>query len=492
MRGSSAVLGFLAGAVIVALLLSGIGGVSAAPAPSVLASAAGPGYNVTFSESGLPSGTNWSVHLAFIGCGCSGVRTTVVSPNASIVIPAPNGSYRYKVFPVLGYYVVGPSHGLVNVTGAAPAPVSVVFAPVVRYAVEFTETGLPAGTAWTVSVSGNGPGGQARTLEEVSNTSRTADLNLSLINATYHYTVSPVNGSFLQGRSTGRFVVDGAAPAPISVVFVTPLEYPVTFSETGLLAGLTWTVQVNGRAFVSIHERRSSAGSSDTFYLPNGTFEYRIGEVLGYGLAIPSAGPFSVAGGPLTISVPFEKIGSNALFLVDFNETGLASGTQWSVHITAIHTFGRSSHATVASTGSTASFALANGTYRYRISEVTGYTLATAEGTVTVTGAAPPAVAVSYTAIPTYAAAFNETGLPNGTAWSILVYTQQGAGSVWPIHLRETGNSSTISFNLPNGTYCYRIYPVHGWKITTGSATGSFVVAGASPAEVSVTFSATR
>ncbi|MGB6501196.1 MAG: hypothetical protein WBG19_07350 [Thermoplasmata archaeon] len=493
---SRALLGIGIATLLLSLVVAGLGAAAASPNPQPLSGGTPATFDVTFDETGLAAGTNWSVHVAFIGCGCSGVHTTVSSVLSTLPIPLPNGSYHYNVLRVPGYAVVGVAHGTVAVAGATQS-VSLVFAPIVRYSVEFTEVGLPHTTSWTVHVWGNGKG-QVRAFEDRTNSSTGAAMNFSLPNASYHYSVDPVNGSFFNRTSHGTFSVAGSAPSPIEVRFITPETYEISFAETGLLAGMSWSVQLQGRTAevdgiggVPVHEGATSTGPANPFFLPNGTYHFRIGAVIGYSLSTPDRGVFTVTGAAQTIGVSFAQVGSAYLYLVDFSESGLATGTSWSVHVAVVHTFGRSSHETSTSTGSTVSFALQNGTYRFQVLPVRGYTLGVSTGFFTVNGSNPAPELVSFTPVPTYTVTFNETGLPNGTNWTILVHTQAGAGSVWPVRTTETSNATVITFTVPNGTYCYRVYAIHGWHLLSGSLTGTFVVAGASPPTTYLTYTAT-
>ncbi len=150
-------------------------------------------YTVTFTETGLPSGTNWSVHIAYLGCGCQGVTTTAKSNTPSISISVSNGTYKYQVRKVTGFYVNGSAHGTFNVTGGDVGPIAVAFLPVISYDVEFSESGLPNATAWTVSLTGNGTG-QLKAVETQTETTVEASMDFMLPNGTYHYVVTAVPG----------------------------------------------------------------------------------------------------------------------------------------------------------------------------------------------------------------------------------------------------------------------------------------------------------
>jgi len=99
-------------------------------------------YNVTFTESGLPSGTQWSVTLN---------GTTKTSTNQALVFNEPAGNYSYTVIPPTGY-LASPSKGYVTVS-TSNVTVAVAFSQK-THSVTFTESGLPSGTPWSVTLNG--------------------------------------------------------------------------------------------------------------------------------------------------------------------------------------------------------------------------------------------------------------------------------------------------------------------------------------------------
>jgi DNA-binding beta-propeller fold protein YncE len=76
-------------------------------------------YDVTFTETGLPLGTYWSVTLN---------GRTLNSSTSAITFPEPNGTFAYSIGSVIGYAAT-PSSGYVAVRGAAPSPCTVWFGP---------------------------------------------------------------------------------------------------------------------------------------------------------------------------------------------------------------------------------------------------------------------------------------------------------------------------------------------------------------------------
>jgi hypothetical protein len=154
----------------------------------------GPSYSITFGESGLPTGTTWSVTLA------STVRSSSAS---SVAFTEPNGSYAFTVGAVPGYSG-SPATGSVVVSGA-PVTKTVAFtasgpgrAP--TYAVTFTESGLTAGTSWSVTLNGS------------SNSSSSDTIGFAEVNGSYAFQVGSVSG-YTASPSSGTLTVNGAAAA---------------------------------------------------------------------------------------------------------------------------------------------------------------------------------------------------------------------------------------------------------------------------------------
>ena len=93
------------------------------------------GYSVSFVESGLATGTPWSVLLR--GVPLAGVGSTVV-------VQEPNGTYAFQVPNVTGY-TVHPVSSFVSVAGSN-VTIPVTFTALrVLYSVTFTESGPPRG-----------------------------------------------------------------------------------------------------------------------------------------------------------------------------------------------------------------------------------------------------------------------------------------------------------------------------------------------------------
>ncbi len=302
------------------------------------------GYAVTFTEIGLPSGTSWSVALN---------RTAESSSGASIGFTEPNGTYAFAVGAIAGF-TVSLSSGSVTVNGADVTE-AVTFTRV-TYTVTFDEGGLPSGTTWSLA------------LEGVPESTNWVSIPYTEPNGSYWFTIGPVAG-YAANPSSGFLTVNGADVR--QVVTFSPVTYAVTFTETGLPSGTTWSVTLGGST-------QFSSTSSVIFQDPNGTYSFGVGTVTGY-VVTRASGTVAVAGAPVVEDVSFGLPAGPTPYPVTFTETGLPSGTSWSV------TLGSS---TQFSTTDSIVFTDPNGSYPFGVGTVAGYSGAPGSGTVTVSGAA--------------------------------------------------------------------------------------------------------
>ena len=151
--------------------------------------------------------------------------------------------------------------------------------------------------------------------------------------------------------------------------------FSVTFTESGLAAGASWSVTFNGVT-------QNATTASISFGAPMGSFAYAIGNVAGYS-ANPASGNLQISGAAYSVPVTFTA----NTYAVTLSEGGLASGTAWSATVNG---------QTQSTSGSSLVFYLAEGSYAYSFGSVSGYNLGTnSSGTLTVS-AAPLAVAASY------------------------------------------------------------------------------------------------
>ncbi len=135
--------------------------------------------------------------------------------------------------------------------------------------VQFEETGLPDGTDWAVTVDGTRlAGSQSALLFE----------DPDAANESFAYSVAAVPGYSLTSPSSGSVAMDGANQTV--VLSFQPVEYALTFTESGLKNGTAWSVHVDGQAL---------NGTTDQLSLevPNGSYDWSAGPVSGYALTSP-------------------------------------------------------------------------------------------------------------------------------------------------------------------------------------------------------------
>ena len=127
----------------------------------------------------------------------------------------------------------------------------------------------------------------------------------------YNVSVSLSNHTeFMKGtlapRSSVRYMVNSN-----STSFSVSKFYTVSFSETGLPSGTSWSVTFNGTTL-------SSTTNTITFTAASGTYSYSIGSLSGYTVS-PSSGSTTVNGKNVSQGITFSaspKISSTELYAI--------------------------------------------------------------------------------------------------------------------------------------------------------------------------------
>ncbi|MCL4447800.1 MAG: hypothetical protein M1556_01255 [Candidatus Thermoplasmatota archaeon] len=303
-------------------------------------------YSVTFTESGLPSGTEWYLNV-------SG-QSSLSSATSTISSQFPNSSYSYSIATGNKEYSPSTSSGSFTVNGS-PYSDSVTFSEV-TYSVTFNESGLSSGD-WFVNVSTTG--------QSFHEPYEVNSLTFSEPNGTYAYSIATNYKVDRPSNDSGSFMIRGIATSQ-SVSF-SEITYPVTFTESGLPGGTRWYVNVSGQT------PASSSSSVIALSLPNGTYSISISTPNKLYSTPASSGSFKVDGSPVSEDVPYSLV----TYLVTFTENGLPDGAKWWVNI--------SGELAVNSTSRSVSFHFANCTSFFTI-ESAGYYTGLSSGTLTVNG----------------------------------------------------------------------------------------------------------
>ncbi|MDE1836855.1 MAG: hypothetical protein KGJ23_09595 [Euryarchaeota archaeon] len=249
-----------------------------------------PSYKVSFQESGLVSGTAWAVTL-------QGTVRSSSTPWVNFTGVA-DGSYNYNISNVYRWAPSPPS-GSITVSGAAQTLQVAFTEGPATYAVTFTSSGIPASTSWSVTFDGTSLSGQAGNLvfNGIANSTTSG----------YAFTVGAVAG-YVANPASGNLVVSGPASQTISFTqgsSTKPL-YTVTFAESGLPSGKSWSIVFNGSTL-------SSATPSQIVFDVHAAagLTYSVGTVSGY-TSNPSSGTLNVAGNTTVPAIVFTSSGSKS------------------------------------------------------------------------------------------------------------------------------------------------------------------------------------
>lgn len=355
-------------------------------------------YSVTVNETGLNNGTQWNLNISGQNYSLDGTSLTVLLPN---------GTYFLKA----GTPFNATTNGMIsfNVSGSNRT-VTVHFHR--TYAFIVTETGLLPGTAWKIYINGN--------LYNVSG----SRLALMVENGTYQYNTSSVGGYSL-ASGTGVAVVNGK----VTLIRVNFTElFTVTFMETGLMPYTSWGVTLNG-------SKMASSSTEVVFTVANGTYGYSA-DLPGMYSGKDRNGSVTVSGSNVTVGILYTK-----LYNVTFTESGLSNPAPWWISL---------DNKSEMNPNGAVIMQLPNGTYSYRSYSNTGYERINGNGTLSVNGS-PVTVRINYMRI--YDVNFIESGLPNGTLWTVIFNG----------NIHTSGNSSILLSDL-NGSYDFRIQGIYGYS----------------------------
>ncbi|MGA8275213.1 MAG: thermopsin family protease, partial [Thermoplasmata archaeon] len=248
----------------------------------------------------------------------------------------------------------------------------------------------------------------------------------------------------------------------VTVQFTLP-EYTLEFVASGLPSGTAWSVTLGGSLRANV---TYSASSTISFAEPNGTYFFTVGAIPGYWQGTFAPGSWAtILGANLTDPVPFEQV----VYSLTWEESGLPLGMAWGV--TAAGTFHGSNNSVIG-------WNAPNGSYVYNLSGVPGWHEDSLpyHGTLTVSNRSQVVQVVWYPV--RYSITFAASGLPEGTSWTV-VFAGQNLSLTAP----------TLSFDLPNGTYGYRVFATLPTTLSGTPPLGNVTISGGGTV-VNVSFSA--
>ncbi|MGA8536849.1 MAG: hypothetical protein WB789_05595 [Thermoplasmata archaeon] len=290
--------------------------------------------------------------------------------------------------------------------------------------VTFRETGLPAGTPWSVSLRG---------FEQ--NTANPTDVFYE-VNGSWADQVNNVSGYQLITPGQGAWwqntlvVANTSMTVPVLYTALTPPApfYPVTFTEVGLPDGASWAVTVR-----NVSNSANSPGPI-AFSEQAGAYGFSSGAAGGYIIVTPLH--FTVGDGSLSIQVDFVPLNR-----VVWNETGLGPGLIWSVLVNG---------AALPDSGGWVVTHLFNGSHSFTIPGVQDYVPNPRLGTVDLTGSGTT-IDVRF-ARATFSVKFAVTGLPTGAEYQVRLSNSSQQTAL-----------DAFGFEIPNGTYTFDVHPPAGY-----------------------------
>ncbi len=294
--------------------------------------------------------------------------------------------------------------------------------------VNFKETGLPANVPWSLELNG------------LKYQSTGSEITAYSYTGVQSYTINTPSGFYLEQNATGSTLVTYKNNT-INLSFLAG----VSFTETGLGTNPIW--------YLNITNLQNSGKINSNTYATN--------VPLGSSEAIATSPDAQAYYLNFTINRPGEAfmIPFKAYYHFSVTQSGLTNNN-WYLNVTnksgyRFETYGKLSNLTLN---------LINGSYSYTIStSQKTYAPSTYSGIFTINGASVTDT-VTFKEI-LYTVYFNETGLPTGTSWYVIL---NGNNS--------TSSSSSIAFTSTNGTLSFTIGSTSGYK--TNESSGYIIVNG--------------
>ena len=368
----------------------------------------------------------WTLTGSIIGASYQGGNFWFNYGN--IANPYQNVPYRNRASAVGGSARLGASTGVGDLGDYAPL---LTFS---LYTASFSESGLPSGTTWNVTIYN----GVSNLFVNTTSTTTGTTLVFYLPNGAYSYDFNPaiLTGTrYTVSTPAGSLTIAVGSLSPIAGSFVT--AYLALFTESGLATGAVWGISIAHQLMPPVTVTASSSTTKIGVGLVPAGYSYTVRPVAG--CTATYSGSFTVVSATVPIAVPFTQL----TYATTFAESGLPGATNWFVKVGS----------TVQPSASTTDvFALANGTYAYNSSTApaSGYAANPASGTFVVAGLAV-GIPVPYGTA--YAVTFTQTGLPATQGAGFFQWSVNVAGQ--PLASSPAGNA--IVLHLPAGSFNYWI-----------------------------------
>ena len=393
--------------------------------------------SICFEESGLPSGTDWTLNIT--GSGFNESYTTGAS---EVQLSLEYGSYEIRTESSLKTYYASSQE--INVSSQS-STVKIQFLPY-YYNVSINERGLPPNTGWYAQFLW-----QNNVDVYVFSTANGSTGHVQLQNGTYSYSINSKEPQWMLLNNCGTLIVNGAN-ASINVTFVE--AFHVRFGIYFPYITHTWFL--NATLDSEYHFKFTGDVNTSYGYLPNGTYIYR-GATTMKKYSNPG-GSFTVNGRNTTVNITFTPY----LYNITFLKTGSFNVGRWGVYING------SSLVQNNGTGKFLNVSLTNGTYSLQFcDDDVNYQPNIIDSELIVNGSSET---VNITFVRAYAVNFSIPEiLPD--LWYVGLVNSTG------FHTNMSSSGRDLSFHLKNDTYSYSaVYS--GYHLILSPDTGTITVRG--------------
>ncbi|HTW39629.1 MAG TPA: thermopsin family protease [Thermoplasmata archaeon] len=261
-------------------------------------------YNLTFEETGLPSGQTWGVYVLVPSeyeFEYEDEENSSLSPGI-VNFTFPTGAWEYSVFTDDSHFA---AVGGVATISDQSLVVTVHFQT--AYAVQVVETGLPAGTDWYGYFEND-----SNDIERGNSSSSTTFDLTGLLPGTYYEYMEAEGAAYsryIAAPNNINFVVTGSGTFHVTFV----ASYTVSVHVSGLASGATWYFQASGvSGNISLYDE---GNGWENYTVGAGAFVWQT-DAAGYA-ASPSSGSLTISANT-TIAIVFTPTAS---------ATGTLSGT---------------------------------------------------------------------------------------------------------------------------------------------------------------------
>ncbi|MDA8054926.1 MAG: hypothetical protein M0Z77_04660, partial [Thermoplasmatales archaeon] len=208
------------------------------------------------------------------------------SSTSTITFQEPVGTYQYTIGSLNKTYAAVNLSGQFTVVTAASVYAS--FSPV-TYSLSFTQSGLPTGTTWAISLNG-----------EVKS-SATTSIIFNATNGTYQFAIGTLNG-YKTDVYSGVIRVEGNSV--INTISWEKSTSAIYLIQSGIPDGTVWSATLTGTTFdnTTIDLTVSSTKDQIVFSVPNGTYRYTVHSPLWW-VVSNAEGTISVPGASTSVTI---------------------------------------------------------------------------------------------------------------------------------------------------------------------------------------------